>query len=797
MAILSVRYRVLPRRLLNHLLILVLAVASFSGNAFAGQLTLAWDSVSGATGYLVYFGTASAQYSSTQEAGNNTTTTVSGLTDGVRYYFAVKAHNATTTSGYSNEVNAVVPGAAAPVASFTASQTTGTAPLSVTFTDTSTGAVTSRTWNLGDGSTATSPTVTKTYSTAGTFTVVLAVTGAGGTTTAMKTINVSAPAPVAGFTASQTTGTAPLTVTFSDTSTGTVTGRSWNLGDGTSAASATSVVKTYSAAGTYNVVLTVTGPGGTATATQAIIVKVATSSVPPVAIFAADTVTGPAPLLVNFSDSSTGAVSSWSWNFGDGGMSTSRNPTHTYTQAGVYTVTLVVSGSAGSDTLSRTGYVQVDGADVPMEVGEVQINDKWKRVNFNTQFSDPIVVVNPLSANDPTPAVVRVDGVDPGGFSVRVQEWEYLDGKHGDETVSYMVMENGSHQLPNGTWAEAGRLTTKPNSNTFVSGTLTAPFGEVPVVVTSVTSVNEAHAVATQLRSISRTGFQVRIKEQQASTHRHPPETIDYIAWEPSFGVVSGLRYEAGLISGGVSSQVQTLIYQSAFSQPPLFLANMQTTNGADPADLRQANRNEVSVETWVLEEQSKDTETSHATESVGYFALEPDVTEAPQPGVCATPCSLWSGAITPTLLADPDNSPVELGVKFRSDVDGFITGIRYYKSPQNTGVHVGSLWSNTGQLLANATFSSETTSGWQSVKFPTPVAIKANTVYVASYHTNAGRYSVDEGYFASGYGNGPLRALANGENGGNGLYVYGGGGFPTNTYKSDNYWVDVIFTTQ
>ncbi|WP_313935965.1 DUF4082 domain-containing protein [Anabaena azotica] len=160
------------------------------------------------------------------------------------------------------------------------------------------------------------------------------------------------------------------------------------------------------------------------------------------------------------------------------------------------------------------------------------------------------------------------------------------------------------------------------------------------------------------------------------------------------------------------------------------------------------------------------------------------------------TSSSIWNNSATPANLSDPDTSAVELGVKFRADVDGSITGIRFYKSIQNTGTHIGNLWSSSGQLLATATFTNETASGWQQVNFNTPVPITANSVYVASYHTNVGRYSTSVGYFAnSGFSNPPLYALKNGESDGNGVYKYGASGFPTGTYQSTNYWVDVVFT--
>src|SRR5439155_7066151 len=99
--------------------------------------------------------------------------------------------------------------------------------------------------------------------------------------------------------------------------------------------------------------------------------------------------------------------------------------------------------------------------------------------------------------------------------------------------------------------------------------------------------------------------------------------------------------------------------------------------------------------------------------------------------------------------------------------------------------------------LLATATFTGESASGWQEVSFGSPVTIAANTTYVASYHTNAGNYSVDSGYFtSSGVNTPPLHALANGVDGADGVYLYGASAFPTQTYQASNYWVDVVFNT-
>jgi hypothetical protein len=161
------------------------------------------------------------------------------------------------------------------------------------------------------------------------------------------------------------------------------------------------------------------------------------------------------------------------------------------------------------------------------------------------------------------------------------------------------------------------------------------------------------------------------------------------------------------------------------------------------------------------------------------------------------TTSSLFNASDTPATVTENDPNAVELGVKFKSSAAGQITAIRFYKGPQNTGTHVGNLWSGTGALLASATFSGETTNGWQQVSLSTPISITVNTIYVVSYHTNQGFYSANSNYFTSAHTNGPLTAPDTGSSGGNGVYAYGStSSFPTNTYLGSNYWVDVVFTS-
>ncbi len=176
---------------------------------------------------------------------------------------------------------------------------------------------------------------------------------------------------------------------------------------------------------------------------------------------------------------------------------------------------------------------------------------------------------------------------------------------------------------------------------------------------------------------------------------------------------------------------------------------------------------------------------------------------ETPSTGVSVSvtphdcPCSLWSDSIVPAIASTNDPSAVELGVKFRTDLDGFVSAIRFYKGTANDGAHVGHLWTSGGALLASIAFTGESAEGWQEASFPSPIAVSANTTYIASYHTASGNYAFEIDSFATqGVDNAPLHALADGADGPNGVYHYGASAFPTDTYNSSNYWVDVVFDT-
>jgi Domain of unknown function (DUF4082)/Fibronectin type III domain/Bacterial Ig domain len=171
-----------------------------------------------------------------------------------------------------------------------------------------------------------------------------------------------------------------------------------------------------------------------------------------------------------------------------------------------------------------------------------------------------------------------------------------------------------------------------------------------------------------------------------------------------------------------------------------------------------------------------------------------------------ACPCSIWGPNVTPGGIDSGDTQAVEVGIKFKTDTFGTISGVRFYKSSRNTGTHIGNLWTASGQLLARATFTGETASGWQQVNFSSPVPVNANTTYVASYFAPVGHYAQDSAYMyplpapipdgSGSLDSPPLHGLRNSNGVDNGVYSYGGSTqFPTNTFNGENYWVDVVFS--
>ena len=267
---------------------------------------------------------------------------------------------------------------------------------------------------------------------------------------------------------------------------------------------------------------------------------------------------------------------------------------------------------------NETCYAALSGT---VEIGEVSVNHNWKWVKFNDTFIDPVVVAKPLSYNGGDPAVLRIRNVDSKGFDIRIQEWDYLDGTHTTENVSYIVMERGSYILEDGTKVEAGRFDTDATGS-FGWVDFSQTFNQVPVVTSTVSSFNEEDAVCSRLKNIDTTGFNFCMQEQERNSQIHTTETISYIAWEPSSGTVGNLTFEVDKTDDVITHNLQTIVYNETFIATPVFLADMQTTDGGDTANLRRQNKDFYGIDIKITEEQSRDSEINHTTEVVGYMVF-------------------------------------------------------------------------------------------------------------------------------------------------------------------------------
>jgi uncharacterized delta-60 repeat protein len=273
---------------------------------------------------------------------------------------------------------------APPESEFDANPTSGTVPLSVQFTDLSTGPVTGWYWEFGDGQTSAAQNPIHDYQTGGDYTVRLTVTGPGGSDVKGKVdyIHVGDLPPEPDFIGDPDSGDAPLTVQFTDLSTGVITDWSWDFGDGETSTDQ-NPFHTYQDGGDYDVELTVTGPGGSELRGKIAYIQVGDE--PPVAEFSGSPTSGLRPVRVEFTDLSTGVITDYYWEFGDGYDSTEQNPTHDYHVPGDHTVTLMVSGPGGSDIRGRVNYIHVSEAP---PVADFIASPTTVAVGTDVQFTD-------------------------------------------------------------------------------------------------------------------------------------------------------------------------------------------------------------------------------------------------------------------------------------------------------------------------------------------------------------------------------------------------------------------------
>ena len=259
----------------------------------------------------------------------------------------------------------------------------------------------------------------------------------------------------------------------------------------------------------------------------------------------------------------------------------------------------------------------------PGEVGTVTVNQAskstWTTVNLMNSYANPVVVMQPASFNGSHPTTIRIRNVTESSFEFQMDEWDYLDGAHTTETLGYLVMEAGAYQLQDGTLVEAGTFDVNHN---FGAVLFSQSFYETPVILSQVLTFNGASAAVTRQRNASPSGFEVKVQEEEANDGAHAVETVGYIAIEPSVGTTADLAYEAQRTPDAVNHSWYTIGFLQSYSDP-VFLATLQSYDGRDTAGLRYTQLGTDSVDVFVEEETSRDSDLAHTTEVVGYIAFD------------------------------------------------------------------------------------------------------------------------------------------------------------------------------
>ncbi len=248
----------------------------------------------------------------------------------------------------------------------------------------------------------------------------------------------------------------------------------------------------------------------------------------------------------------------------------------------------------------------------------------WHTVSFSEAYvSAPVVVMGALSSNGSDPSTVRVRNVTVTGFEWQIDEYDYLDGSHAAETVSYLAMEEGIHSI-SGLVFEVGRASS---GNGYKTVALAGSHAVAPVVFSQAetdansVSADDTIAVMVRARNVSSSSFQIKLQDQELNKTKLVSESVGYIAVTPGQGSLGNQPFEVIRTGDTLTDQVSNISFGGLLNNPAV-LANQQTTGGNDPARIRISSINEDSVDVWLEEEQSKNSEVSHTTEVGGLFVL-------------------------------------------------------------------------------------------------------------------------------------------------------------------------------
>ena len=264
----------------------------------------------------------------------------------------------------------------------------------------------------------------------------------------------------------------------------------------------------------------------------------------------------------------------------------------------------------------------------PITIGEfgrvAKFNHNRQTIELNNSYDNPVVFALPLSRNGGDPAIVRITDIQSNSFTAYLQEAEYKDGKHVNESFSYMVLEEGDWELSDGTLLEVGTIdTNRVTTNGWEDINFDVDFDSTPAILSQVQTKKGGQFVRTRQRQATIDGFRLSMEEEEAlKKSGHLTETVGWLAIESGTGDWGDLEYQAGHTGNVVNHRGYNLDFDADFETNPLLFASLASFNGGDSAGLRYRNLNNTQVNIMVEEDQSLDSEIGHVNEIVDFLAI-------------------------------------------------------------------------------------------------------------------------------------------------------------------------------
>ncbi|WP_195822546.1 DUF4214 domain-containing protein [Roseobacter sp. MH60115] len=259
-----------------------------------------------------------------------------------------------------------------------------------------------------------------------------------------------------------------------------------------------------------------------------------------------------------------------------------------------------------------------------MQIGDLRVEqldgNQWHTVSFDQTIENAAVVMGPASSEGGNPLNLRVRNVTDQGFEFQVDEWDYLDGAHGELSVSWMAGSLGSHTLADGTKVTFGQ---EQVSSVAASTVALSDFTTAPIVLAQLSGDAEGRALTHRLDQVTAGGFEFTLQAEEAQV----VAGLSSIATEQLYWVALDIAAGSTVFeTGQLAIDHDYAALGTTLEATEAFFADMQTFNGIDPAGLRYDLGTGGAVSVKVEEEQSEDEETTHAVETVAWLTANEGV---------------------------------------------------------------------------------------------------------------------------------------------------------------------------